>query len=163
MLCSSCIAIGYKSYDSLNNRSKWHNIILFIVCFILSIGFSLFCSDANLSKLYFGSIPSAFLICSIAGAISFISLFFIIREAAACRNRFLQYCGINSLLFLITHTTFKLTGIAWKIGKIIFGARGSGIVQNIQGIVCLLIILIFEIPILFLLKNTRLKALIDKK
>ena len=163
LLCSSYIAVGYELHNFLNTRNKWTSIFLCIVCFILSIGLSPFCVDANLSKLYFGSMPGVFLICSIAGSVAFTSLFFIIKDTVLCKSRFLQYCGINSLLFLITHMTFKLPEIAWKVEEIIFGARGYGIIQNLQGIVCLIIILIFEIPILFLLKNTRLKALIDKK
>ena len=163
LLCSFYIAVGYELHNFLNFRNKQTCIFLCVVCFILSIGLSPFCVDANLSKLYFGYMPGVFFICSIAGSVAFTSLFFMIKNTILCKSRFLQYCGINSLLFLITHMTFKLPEIAWKVEKVIFGARGYGIIQNLQGIVCLIIILIFEIPIVFLLKNTRLKIFVDRK
>ena len=163
LLCSSYMAIGYELHNFLNTKNRLAQGFLCAVSFILSIGLSTFCVDANLSKLYFGSMPFVFLICSGAGAIAFTSLFYLLQDTVLCKSRFLQYCGVNSLLFLITHMTFKLPEVAWKIEEMLFGARGIGIVQNLQGLVCLVIILAFEIPILFLLKNTKLRVLVVKK
>lgn len=163
LLCSSYIAIGYEVHNYLNTKNRLAQGFLCAVSFVLSIGLSTFCVDANLSKLHFGSMAFVFLICSGAGAIAFTSLFYLLQDTVLCKSRFLQYCGANSLLFLITHMTFKLPEVSWKIEEMLFGARGIGIVQNLQGLICLVIILAFEIPILFLLKNTRLKALVVKK
>lgn len=120
---------------------------------VISFGLSLISGKSNFSVLDFGVYPIVSLASSILGAIGMPLLIQSINK----HYPFLVWLGKNSLILLITHSSLKLTVLSLEIwGHVSF------INEFYCSLLCLITVIIIEIPLINLL-NGKLKFLVSGK
>jgi len=131
-----------------------------LVSLLVCIRLSKFTVGTNFSTMSYGQYPIKYWIAILCGGFSIVLLFYLIKDSKIIRNnKLFQFCGRNSLILLLTHSAFKLPQLSWLIVEKVFGSRGSGLEQNLKGILCLIVMLIIEIPIVSLFKKGFLKKI----
>lgn len=126
------VTIGYYSYEMLN---KVNIPLLGLVTLLgIQIILSKYNGFVDLNNLVFNS-RVLYILDSILGAITIILIF----KKINLNNKFIKYCGMNSLLIFVTH------------GNIIYLFRkfiNENMHGYISGLVLFLLIMIIEVPII---------------
>lgn len=155
--CASIISIGYEVYYLFENAKKHQIILLSILSITISVVFSSFNTYANFSEVNYFPHPLLLYLCFISGSFGFVSLFYVLSKFSGYL-RLLQFCGRHSLILLVTHTTFKLDYISVQIIRKMVGFQISHVWV---GFLSLLLIMLIEIPIIYILTKTPLKKIIS--
>lgn len=149
------ISIGYYyKYSQINEKLNIINkILLSLFLLVISYYISTILGETNFSSVQYGSNMLLYYLLFIAGAfaiIVFISIF---------NNKIflLSYFGKNSLILLITHSTLKITILIQSLVSIFIQKNSF-----FYGIICLVLLLIVEIPIIEII-NKKMDFLINYK
>lgn len=159
-MCAAIMAIGYDLFGLLRDVKKKTALIpLAILCLMISMYLSPYTKNSNFSTVQLGVHSVILYICAITGSVGFFLSLFEVGEAAY-RFKILRWCGVNSLILLITHSTLKLHVISgWLVKKCgIFDVPFIGYIAD--GCGSLALIVIMEIPIVYVLTKTPLKKMI---
>ena len=171
LIASGFIALGHFSlkylinlfqdqYFSSRKRITW----LFAVCLIS------FIIDYSLIKHYSGDLhkldiinPIVYIICSIAGLAFVTSLALIIKRTSKLLGNMFIYLGKNSLIIMTTHTEYYINTIANVIILSMVSMMGFTIPSRILSGTALLLIMLFEVGIVYIVNHTRLKRVFISK
>ena len=153
--CVSIIGIGYELYSFFYKIGCYRKLNLTIATMLLvtSFALSLISGESNFSVLDFGEYPIVSLAASILGAVGMPLLI----QAINGHWHFVAWLGKNSLILLITHSSLKLTVLSQEIWG------HFHLINDLNfGLLCLITVIIMEIPLINLL-NGKLNFLISGK
>lgn len=145
LVCCTYIEIGYILEDFLTDTYNKNSAIFFmLILFIVSIAISVLNGESNFSIIFYGKMPLLMIIGSICASVAFPMLFKILN----IHCKVLQYFGKNSLILLVTHSSLKLTVLSqFIVGNFMPDTN------PMFSILCLGLLVIFEIPIIKLLNG----------
>ena len=116
IVCAAVIAIGnYVYFFLLKEKSRVVNGLCGVALLVFSFFMSLVSGDSNFSIVDYGRYPVVFIFVAISGAIGLL----LTLQAFQCKSSALQYFGRNSLLFLVTHHSLKITCLATAITELL--------------------------------------------
>ena len=163
--CATFLGIGWILERLVRRVKKRRELCLAIGgagCLITAIILAMVCTEAltgyvNFSFLRLGAKPGLFVLRAVLGSVGVMWLAYTVRKLL--KLRWLQYCGKNSLIIMGTHMSLMFHVLApWLLNLITYrlGLTLPGIIYGVLGVV---IVMILEIPVIYLL-NGRLKWLI---
>lgn len=165
MACTYYMVLGkilYELYLKFHNLNGFTIIlgIVCVACLLSSIYVSQFLTGTNFSMLQFGEKPYLIYVCGTLGSIWVIVLFYFLRKAFAFP--LLQFIGRKSLIIMGTHMSLLFTIIIPALlGLIVKTPPVQTIGNYLFGLGCVVIMIILEIPIIYLLDG-KLSFLIRK-
>lgn len=155
--CAAIISLGYEVNTLFKIAKKYQIVLLSILCITISLVFSRYTTNSFFSLVNYYPHPMFLYLCALTGSFGFMSLFYIMSKLTN-HLRFLQYCSKNSLILLVTHSTFKLIDLsAYIVRKLSFLPNN----HIIKGSISLILIILMEIPIILVFTKTRLKRIIS--
>lgn len=136
-------------------------VAICVICLISSIYLSQFLLGTNFSLLNLGSQPYLIFACGILGTIWVISIFYLLRNVYSFP--LLQWVGKKSLVIMGTHMSLLLTIVVpFLLRHIVSAPAYNTLEYYLFGVVCVIIMLIAEIPIIKIFDGP-LKCLISKR
>ena len=155
LTCGFYIYIGYLLYFAFEKHSKkLTGGYIYISIAILAALFPLaqLNEGCNFSTLKYGNHPVLLYLCGILGSIALMILCCGIYKY--CSLGFLEFCGRNSLILMGTHMSLMLTRVSLKIVSLINDSLFGGAVNAyICSVICTVIMLAIEYPIILLLNG----------
>lgn len=157
IFCSSFLFLGFRSKEILDlfckKTGKIGQLGLSVCCFVLCFFLSTINGSTNTSALNFGRYPVFCLICNITGSFGIFCLCRFLFEQKNCKP--LEYYGRNSLIVMTTHINFLCIDIAFflfrKLTDVIFVQWLM--LPTIKDAVCLIFVLLLEIPIITIINR----------
>lgn len=177
--CTFFVVLGKMLFVLfINLRERTHNDIsvknfllaIGIICLILNIWLSRFLLDVNFSILKLGRHPYVFFINGTLGSIWTIVLFYLLKSIYTFP--IMQYVGRNSLIIMGTHISLLLTIFVPSLLQLFITIPAYQTREYyLFGAVCVVIMLLLEIPVIylfngklnFLLKGRKYVKEIDEK
>lgn len=171
LIASGFIALGHWLYRHVNIlfqdsffASSKKLICLFAVCIIS------FIVDYSLIGLYYGELhkldiidPVVYIVCSLAGLTFVTSLALIIKRTSKLLSSLMIYLGENSLIIMTTHTEYYINSIANLIIVSAISVFGITVSSKIISGIALIIIMLFEVGIVFIVNHSILKKIFIAK
>ena len=143
VVCAALIAIGHYVYLFLR-FSRIINGLLGGTLLAFSFLISLVSDSSNFSIVDYGKHPILFLFVAISGAVGLL----LILRSFECRWSIFQYFGRNSLLFLVTHHSLKITYLSVAITKLFISGENGAF-----GLIALCILVSIDSLIVELIKH----------
>lgn len=164
IVCTYYVCLGRFILKMIRFMSKLeYQVVIQIFLISFSLFFSYYysqkLSDANFSLVRLGNTPLVNFVSGSFGAFGFILLFNLVKNV---KMPALEYIGKNSLTIMGTHMSLLLTVISMSIMTRVWNVTPQPtITYYIWGIGCVLIVMMGEVPIIWLF-NHKFKFLIDK-
>ncbi len=165
--CTFFVILGKLLYFLfIKLRERIHNDIsvnycllaIGIVCLLLNVWLSRYLLDVNFSILKLGRYPYMFFINGTLGSIWAIVLFYLLKKIYTFP--IMQYVGRNSLIIMGTHMSLLLTiHVPGLLQLFITIPAYQTTEYYLFGVVCVIIMLLFEVPVIYLF-NGRLSFLL---
>lgn len=171
VIASSIIALGdliYRFIPLIFQDSYFESKKRF-VCLVFFCVIS-FIIDYLLIGLYQGDLhkldinnPVVYIICSVAGLSFVTSLSLIIKRISGSLTRLLKYLGRNSLIIMTTHAEYYINSIANIIIVSLISLFGITMPTRIVSGIALLVILLFEIGIVYIVNHSFIRRVFFAK
>ncbi len=142
--CVLYISVGFEigKYRLLERLSKYERTIYGVLLLVITFLLSIISGTRNFSMLEFGKSPWTLLIGGISGSLGFLALLFGLKDKT---KGIITFFGKYSLLFLITHMTFKINNLSQYIVSLFLEKNNL-----LYSVIALLIMLLFCVPIVYL-------------
>ena len=165
LTCCYYIILGkilYNIYCKVREY-RWCSIFLCIIC-IICFALSFVCSSTikgyDFSMLNLGEYPFFVFLCGTVGTVWVIILFYYLRKVYSFP--ILKYVGRNSMIIMGTHMSMLLTiFVPFIVNYFVHVEKAPTFEYYLFGAVCVIFIIIIEIPIINLL-NGKFNCLIKK-
>lgn len=146
----------------LTGRFKsWEIICVGIALLFMNLLLSQFNGHTNFSNLVLGRCSVLFFLIATIGSIGLITVVIGIYKIIP-KIKFLEYCGRNSLILMVTHMSLMFTDVSRFVVSKIFDYSTENPIYPLLGIICLAIMIVMSIPVLYVL-NGKLGFLIGKR
>lgn len=167
LVCSIFVGGGYCLYSiSKKARQKyiqntWIINVCGCACLVASIAVAEIVGEANISWLKYGRFPGLLYVAAFTGSVGIMWLIHLLTTIHD--SLLLKYCGKNSLIIMGTHMSMYLTAFSIYLLTLLGlkPAINAGIQYYLFGVGCVVIMIIIEIPIIYLMNNP-LKRLIGR-
>ena len=171
LIASGFVAFGHLIYKPISQIFQESYFRSFKKLFILiAVCVASFVVDFVLIGYYYGDLhkidivnPIIYISCSLAGLTFVTSLALIIKRFSRIITNWMCYLGRNSLIIMTTHTEYYINSIANVIIVSMISMMGLTMPSRVISGFALLLIMLFEIGIIYIVNHSVLKRIFIAK